>query len=224
MRRLINGAMVNVINTKIFGSIKDLISPRRKSLKVLRMANGTLIPSEGTWTGTVVVGGVRAEGSFEIFPSHGVWEALFGKPLLKKFAASHEYTRDTITLNAEGQQTVIQNDPCLGSKHVAEEPRKSEASVAPISSQGDCSGDSPLRPSSQSDNDVSLTLQEIEPKPDESEPGSKQPEIAVGADQSIFTRALEPHKPKHVREILQLVRLGDDLSKAEQVVVRGLVE
>ena len=66
-----DGTMVNVIDTKIFGSIKDLISPWRKSPKVLRMANGTLIPSEGTWTGTVVVRGVRAEGSFEIFPSHG---------------------------------------------------------------------------------------------------------------------------------------------------------
>ena len=59
-----DGAMVNVIDTKIFGLIKDLISPWRKSLKVLRMANGTLIPSEGTWTRTVVVRGIRAEGSF----------------------------------------------------------------------------------------------------------------------------------------------------------------
>ena len=113
-----DGAMVNIINTKIFNSIKDFISPRKKSLKVLRMANGTLIPSEGTWTRTIVVGGVRAEGSFEIFPSHGAWEALFGKPLLKEFSASHEYTRDTITLNAEGQQAVIQNDPLLGSGHM----------------------------------------------------------------------------------------------------------
>ena len=120
MRRLINGAIVNVIDTKIFGSIKDLISPWRKSLKILRMANGTLIPSEGTWAGTVIVRGIRAEGSFEIFPSHGAWEALFSKPLLKEFAASHEYTRDTITLNAEGQQAVIQNDPHLRSGHVAE--------------------------------------------------------------------------------------------------------
>ena len=192
-----DGAMVNVIDTKIFGSIKDLISPWRKSPKVLRMVNGTLIPS-GTWTGTVIVGGVKAEGSFEIFPSHGAWEALFGKPLLKKFAASHEYTRDTITLNAKGQQAVIQNDPCLRSEHAAKEPRKSEAPIASISNLGDHPGDSPLRPSSQSDNDVSLTLQEIEPKTDKSEPGSEQPEIAVGADQSIFTRALEPHKPEHI--------------------------
>ena len=67
-----DGAMVNIIDTKIFGLIKDLISPWRKSPKVLRMANGILIPLEGTWTRTIVVGGIRAEGSFEIFPSHGV--------------------------------------------------------------------------------------------------------------------------------------------------------
>ena len=52
--------------------------------------------------------------------------------------------------------------------------------------------------SPQSNNDVLLALQEIEPKPNKSGLGSKQPEIAVRADQSIFTRALEPHKPEHV--------------------------
>ena len=86
----------------------------------------------------------------------------------------------------------------MGSEHAAEEPQKSEGPVALISSLGDHPGNSPLRPSLQSNNDVLLTLQEIEPKPDKSEPGSEQPEIAVGADQSIFTRALEPHKPEHI--------------------------
>ena len=101
-------------------------------------------------------------------------------------------------MNAKGQQAVIQNDPHLRSGHAAEGLRKYEAHIASLSNLGDLPGDSPLRPSSQSDSDVLLTLQEIEPKPDKSEPGSEQLEIAVGGDQSIFTRALEPHKPKHV--------------------------
>ena len=102
--------MVNVIDAGIFASLKDRLSACRTSRRVLQMANGTLVASEGSWMGTVIVEGVHAVGIFEIFPSNGAWAALFGKPLLKAFWASHEYTKDTITLNNKECQSVITND------------------------------------------------------------------------------------------------------------------
>ena len=73
------------------------------------MADSALVCSEGTWTGIVVLGSIQMQGTFEIFPSNGAWEALFGKPLLCRFRASHEYINDTITLEAEGRQSIIEN-------------------------------------------------------------------------------------------------------------------
>ena len=74
----VDGGMVNAIDSKTFHSIKKQLSPGRHSLKVLKMANGALVHSEGTWTGIVMVGSVQMQGTFEIFPSNGAWEALFG--------------------------------------------------------------------------------------------------------------------------------------------------
>ena len=140
-----DGAMVNVIDTEIFNSIKDLISPWGRSSKVHQMASGILIPLGGTWTGTIVVRGARAKGSFEIFPSHGAWEALFGKPLLREFSASREYVRDTITLNIGDQQLVIWNSLPSRTWNMAEELWEPEVAIAPISNLGDHTGDPPLR-------------------------------------------------------------------------------
>lgn len=105
-----DGAMVNVIDAGIFASVKDCLSTCRTSRRVLWMANGTLVASKGSWTGTVIVEGVHTVGTFEIFPSNEAWAALFGKPLLKAFSVSHEYTKDTITLNNKECQSVITND------------------------------------------------------------------------------------------------------------------
>ena len=80
------------------------------------MANGTLVSSKGSCTGTVIIGNVRAVGAFEIFPSNRAWMALFGKPLLKMFSASHEYVGDTITLHNDGHQSVIENNLALRRK------------------------------------------------------------------------------------------------------------
>ncbi|KAJ3902106.1 hypothetical protein F5879DRAFT_991305 [Lentinula edodes] len=40
----------------------------------------------------------EVEGGFEVFDSGGSWNFLFGKPLLEKFAAVHDYQKDSILL------------------------------------------------------------------------------------------------------------------------------
>jgi len=103
--------MVNVIDKVAFKEVKNQLSEPQPSRKVMRMANGALIPLNGSWSGVVVVDSVRTNGTFEIFASGGAWNVLFGKPLLQAFDAIHEYTMDTITLHSNDSEpaTIIQN-------------------------------------------------------------------------------------------------------------------
>jgi hypothetical protein len=101
--------MVNVIDLVLFATIKDQLIGVTASTRVLCMANGTLVPSAGAWTGYVVIRGAKTEGTFEVFPSGGVWEMLFGKLMLNAFGASHEYIQDTVTLKSKGISYILEN-------------------------------------------------------------------------------------------------------------------
>lgn len=66
-----DGAMVSVIDTTAFSGMQHKLAGLQSSKRVLRMANGVLVLSGGTWSGTVIVGNVSVERTFEIFPSGG---------------------------------------------------------------------------------------------------------------------------------------------------------
>ncbi|KAJ7614256.1 hypothetical protein DFH06DRAFT_919038, partial [Mycena polygramma] len=89
-------AMVNAIDRQAFSGIRHRLSQLGPSTRILRMANGHLLPSSGTWTGSVEVGGSMREGEFEVFDSNGAWALLFGKPLLEAFEAVHDYKADVL--------------------------------------------------------------------------------------------------------------------------------
>jgi len=84
-----DGAMINAIDSRVFSIVKHRLSRPKESDRILRMADGSLIPSAGTWTGIIEVGGVSLDGTFEIFPSGNSWALLFGKPLLRTFNMTH---------------------------------------------------------------------------------------------------------------------------------------
>jgi hypothetical protein len=142
-----DGAMVNVIDMAAFEAVKNQLSELQPSKKVMRMANGVLIPSNGSWSGVVVIGNVRTTGTFEIFASGGAWNVLFGKPMLQAFNAVHEYTTDTITLHSSGSEStlVIQNEN-PDKLPSAESLRKPKVAVAQASNMGEHNFASPLRP------------------------------------------------------------------------------
>jgi hypothetical protein len=73
------------------------------------MADGTIVPSCGRWSGRVTLGSQSANGSFEVFPSGGGWSLLFGKPLLRAFKAVHDYENDTLKIPHNGNWTVLTN-------------------------------------------------------------------------------------------------------------------
>jgi len=62
------------------------------------MANGVIVPSQVVWKGVLELGGLQAEGEFEVFDSGGGWEFLFRKPLLHRFKALHDFGTDTVTI------------------------------------------------------------------------------------------------------------------------------
>lgn len=105
-----DGAMCGAMDSAVFEKVAARLSTLQPSGKVLRMANGAKVASQGVWRGTVVVGGEKRQGQFEVFPSGGAWQMLFGKPLLEEFGMLHDYRTDELILPSEkGEDRRIQN-------------------------------------------------------------------------------------------------------------------
>ncbi|KAF8149792.1 hypothetical protein K438DRAFT_1434039, partial [Mycena galopus ATCC 62051] len=79
--------------------------PRR----MMRMADGTRVPTYGQWIGEVEVEGVRISGVFDVFESGGGWDILFGKPLMASIGAVHDTKTDVVTIEAGGKSAVLDN-------------------------------------------------------------------------------------------------------------------
>jgi hypothetical protein len=71
-----DGASVNAIDETLYQTLKGRLSALLPSGKILRMADGRLIPSVGVWRGKVTVKGVNHQGVYEIFKSNGAWAML----------------------------------------------------------------------------------------------------------------------------------------------------
>jgi len=55
------------------------------------------------------------------------------------------------------------------------------------------------------------------------EPGELQPEVEVGGDHSLVTRATNPCNPRRIAEILKHVAIGPDLSEDQREKVQVLI-
>lgn len=104
-----DGAMTGAMALSTFTKIKSTLKGWKPSTQTLRMANGVVVPSEATWTGTINIEGVEAAGTFEVFDSAGGWSFLFGKPLLKTFRAVHDYTMDEVTISDDNTTVTLHN-------------------------------------------------------------------------------------------------------------------
>ncbi|KAJ7233815.1 hypothetical protein C8J57DRAFT_1090226, partial [Mycena rebaudengoi] len=104
-----NGAMVCAMCTTMYEAVKHRLGKLKRSGKMLRMANGVLVPSRGYWEGNVRFGGATVWAVFKVFPSGGSWSFLFGKPLLEAFEAMHNYTMDVIVVPGPNGAMIIAN-------------------------------------------------------------------------------------------------------------------
>ena len=93
-----NGAMINAIDTAAFQCIARRLNPLSPSARKLRMANGSVVSSTGTWAGKLKWGPLTTHTTFEVFLSGGSWRMLIGKPLLEQVKATHDYSTDSISL------------------------------------------------------------------------------------------------------------------------------
>jgi hypothetical protein len=74
------GCQVGALDRKHYERTAKRMGKLSAPTKRLRMADGMLIDTYGTWKGTMTVGGVNIKGEFDVFDSHGGWTILFGKP------------------------------------------------------------------------------------------------------------------------------------------------
>ena len=104
------GAMVGAMCASFFKKVQHRLQGQTKpSSRRLRVANGVIVPSQAVWNGTLELGGIRAEAEFEIFDSGGGWKFLFGKPLLHRFKAIHDFNADTVTIQSARESIVLHN-------------------------------------------------------------------------------------------------------------------
>ncbi|KAG2744576.1 hypothetical protein P692DRAFT_201674294, partial [Suillus brevipes Sb2] len=104
-----DGAMVSAMCTSIFEKVKHRLHNWSTSDRRLRMVNGSVVKAVAKWTGTIRIGGVKAQSTFEVFNSRGSWGFLLGKPTLHAFTAIHEYETDTITIADEERTATLDN-------------------------------------------------------------------------------------------------------------------
>jgi len=115
------GAMVAAMCTSVFEKVKHRLGTWGPSKRRLRMANGVIVPSQARWRGIINLGGVEAQGEFEVFDSGGGWAFLFGKPLLRAFKARYNFEDDTVTVTGNnGAPTTLGNG--IMKRYVGESP------------------------------------------------------------------------------------------------------
>ena len=50
------------------------------------------------------------DGEFEVFDSGGGWTFLFGKPLLRRFQAVHDFNADTVSIRSDSHTAILHNN------------------------------------------------------------------------------------------------------------------
>lgn len=91
-------AMINTIDIEAYRTASKHMEHLMPSTCILRMADGSLVPSVGVWNGRIKWHNATTTAAFEVFPSGGSWKVLIGKPLLHQLQAIHDYSNNTITI------------------------------------------------------------------------------------------------------------------------------
>lgn len=240
-----NGAMVNAIDTAAYQRIARRLSPLSTSTRTLRMADGSLVPSTGVWTGTFTWGPVQVHTSFEVFPSGGSWRMLIGKPLLEQVSAVQDYSTDAILLPHKTSHFHLPNlstyrplpTPCLPT--AVQFPSSSKFNLTPNlilnkpEPQVDINSPSPesciIEPLTATDPDSETTILETYHVDSVDNGGTALGEILdlshPALPDNIFTRLTThgPFYPPRVETIVNAVRYGAHLNEEQLQKSRELV-
>ena len=199
-------AMVAAMCTSLFKLVKHRLGSWQPSQRLLRMANGVIVPSQARWEGTIQLKDVAIKGSFEVFDSGGSWAFLLGKPLLRQFKARQNFGTDTVEIETgDGSVTVLQNE--------LKKPRVFESSTREIN--------------------LTLDVKQLGQMPDNKPTTSRVPTEAptvhpiyvTTADEAdtVLTRSTHPFKPERVARILQEVTIGPDITTSQRNEIHKLL-
>jgi len=199
-----DGAMTGAMCSSVFNIVKHTLKGWQPSTQMLRMANGAVIPSEATWTGTICVEGIEACGTFEVFNSGGGWSFLFGKPLLRAFKAKHDYVTDEVTIADNRNVATLRN-------HLTENPGHRPHDTQ---SQTKAENNQNAWPTNAKDHPVNApcTIGTI-----------ASAETAPTKAANIFTRQTDPFAQPRVDYITRSVKIGNDTSPKEREEVTKLL-
>ena len=104
-----NGTIINTLDVKAYNSTTSRLLQLSPSKHTLQMADGSLIPSLGVWSGMFEWGQMRCSAVFEIFLSGDSWKMLIGKPLLEQLKAVQDYQTDSIIIRTDSVTDTIVN-------------------------------------------------------------------------------------------------------------------
>jgi hypothetical protein len=193
--------------TSLFNVVKHRLGNWQPSQKLLRMANGAIVPSQARWERTIKLVDVTIEGLFEVFDSGGSWAFLLGKPLLRRFRAKQNFGMDTVEIEAkDGSITILQNE--------LNTPRAFKLDTQEISLTLN------VKQQSRVPNEKSTPNQVHTGEP------SAQPVCIITTeetDSSIFTCDTNPFKAERVARILQEVTIGPDITGPQRNEVHKLL-
>lgn len=223
-----NGAMINAIDTAAYQRIARRLSPLSPSIRTLRMADGSLVPSTGVWTGTLVWGPIEILTTFEVFPSGGSWRMLIGKPLLEQVRAVHDYSLDTITLPHQDSLHRIPNFttyrpfpvPCLPT--AVKFPSASTFTLPQTANNSLLTTESPKEQA-----EIISDVQHIDEAEDNKPLLGEVPDLSDSTlPNDIFTRLTTrgPFYQPRVDAIVEAVRFGSHLNQEQSLQVRELVK
>jgi hypothetical protein len=203
-------AMVAAMCTSLFKLVKHRLGNWQPSQKLLRMANGAIVPSQARWEGAIQLLNVTIRGSFEVFDSGGNWAFLLGKPLLRRFRAKQNFGMDTVEIEAtDGSVTTLQNELNVPK---AFEPSTKEINLTLDVKLNEMRNDKV--PASQT------------PAENPHLPEEDQPIYVLTTDETehpILTRSTHPFKPERVARILQEVTIGPDTTSSQRIEIRKLL-
>lgn len=103
------GALESIMCMRLYEKLKDGLGKLRQSVRMFRLANGTLVKGAGRWSGWCSIGKVRVFAAFEVFDSGGSWEFLLGKPMKKAFNVVHEYGEERVTVGDKWGRIEVEN-------------------------------------------------------------------------------------------------------------------
>lgn len=105
------GVMVGAMCLLFFEKVKHGLDGQvRPSNRLLQVANRAVIQLQAIWRGVSELNRIRAEGEFEAFNSGGGWAVLFGKPLLQRFQAVHDYHTDMVSIQSDNKSAILHNN------------------------------------------------------------------------------------------------------------------